>query len=204
MPYVRILSRPSTRCCHLVSSFSTRRLFRAPSRSPPLDPFGPSRLPGSLPSSRQHPSESTYAALPKHPLRSVRRRSQPLDGLLLTRAPRFISPSSRVQGCFVVQGLLSPCSAPPSSGDAAPLPLPFERFAGSCDPTPTLGRLGFEALLHTEKRSHRLGVEPGQRPLPSSRSISSRFTAPTDRAAASPLPTARGISTHSLCLRKGR
>jgi len=98
MPYVRILSRPSTRCCHLVSSFSTRRLFRAPSRSPPLEPFGSSRLPGSLPSSRHHPSESTSAALPRHPLRSVRRRSQPLDGLLLTRAPRFVSPSSRVQG----------------------------------------------------------------------------------------------------------
>jgi len=142
--------------------------------------------------------------LPEPALRSVRRRSQPHDGLLLTRAPRFVSPSSRVQGRFAVQGLLPPRSAPPSSGSAAPMPLPSERFSGSRDPPPTLVRPGFEALIHAEMRSHRLGVEPGRWPLPSSGSISSRFTAPTDGAAASPLPTARGISTYGLRLRARR
>lgn len=105
----------------------SRRLFRAPSRSPPPDPFGPSRLPGSLPSSRHHPSESTIAGLPEPPLRSVRRRSQPHDGLLLTRAPRFISPSSRVQGRSPFRGsshraarhlrqvALPPCRCRPSA-----------------------------------------------------------------------------------------
>lgn len=46
MPLTRVPSRPSTRCFHPVSSFDFRRLYRAPSRSPPLDPFGASRLPG--------------------------------------------------------------------------------------------------------------------------------------------------------------
>lgn len=97
---------------------------------------------------------------PKHPLGSVHRRSQPPDGLLLARASRFISPSSHVQRWFGVQGLLSPRSSAPSSGVVAPMPLPSERSSGSHDPPSTLGRLGFEALLHAEQRSHRLGVEP--------------------------------------------
>jgi hypothetical protein len=78
------------------------------------------------------------------------------------------------------------------------------RSSGSRDPPSTLGRLGFEALLHAEQRSHRLGVEPDRRPLPSSRSVSSRFTATTDGAAASPLPTAHGISTYAVRLREPR
>jgi hypothetical protein len=177
VPLTRVLSRPSTRLLRLVSSFDFRRLFRAPSRSPPPDPFGSSRLPGSLPSSRHHPSESTTAALP--------RASASFRPQAITASRRF-TPHSGSEVCFTlepcpgmfgVQGVLSPRSAPPSSGGAAPLPLPSGRSAGSRDPPPTSRRLGFEASLHAEQRSHRLGVEPGRQPLPSSRSVSSRFPA---------------------------
>jgi len=66
----------------------------------------PSPLLGFLPSSRHHPVCPLAAKVATPPLRSVLRRSQPLDGLLHTRLRRLVSSCSRVQG-IPVQGLLS-------------------------------------------------------------------------------------------------
>jgi len=56
-------------------------------------------------------------------LRSVLRRSQPLDGLLRSLASRLISSSSRVQGPIPFRGFSLVAAPSPSSGDASPMPL---------------------------------------------------------------------------------
>jgi len=145
------------------------RLFRAPSRSPPPVPFRDrqsARVPDPLRDiTRARPP---LAEPSRAPLRSVHRRSQPLDGLLRSLASRLVSSSSRVQGPIPFRGF-SLCAAPsPSSGDASPLPLAARSLSEPSGSPSTPGGLGFEALFRTEKRSHRLGDEPGRWPLPSS------------------------------------
>jgi hypothetical protein len=118
------------------SSELLRSLHRARLSTPAL-------LPGSRPSSRPHPLASTDRAtgprgprstissapargiqsrgrLPHRPLRSVLRRSQPLDGLLRDRARGLVSSRSHVQD-HSVQGLLSPRSSALSSRPPCPL-----------------------------------------------------------------------------------
>jgi hypothetical protein len=58
------------------------------------------------------------------PLCSVRRLSQPLDGLLRSAGCGFIPSHSHVQD-FPVQGLLSPRSRPLSSRGTSPMPLDY-------------------------------------------------------------------------------
>jgi hypothetical protein len=102
-------------------------------------------------------------------------------------ASRRFAPHSGSEVCFT----LEPCPGIFSrSGDFSlraarrlhQASLPPCRCRPSARPDLTIRRPpserpGFEALLHAEQRSHRLGVEPDRRPLPSSRSVSSRFPA---------------------------
>jgi len=102
-------------------------------------------------------------------LRSVLRRSQPLDGLLRARLRGLISSRSRVQGSFLVQGFLSPRSNPSSSEGTAPLPLSAAR-SPTFRSMPTAVVLDFEAFLRTELRSSEFAMKLSRQPLPSSSS----------------------------------
>lgn len=170
-------SRPSAGRFHPASLFLLRRLFRAPSRQLCPTLSGGASCQGLVPRYDITRTRPPVARAPRASLRSVLRRSQPLDGLLRARAPRLVSSSSRVQGLSAVQGLLPPRSAALSSSVASPLPLATGRSAGPFDPPSTSGGLGFEASFHAKARSHRLGVEPDRWPLPSSGCFSSRCPA---------------------------
>jgi len=110
---------------------------------------------------------STCAGVPS-PLRSVHRRSQPLDGFLRTRA---------LQACFIPQPRPGPSL--PFRGfflraadsllqeDRAPLPLACERSPNRSSAA-TLTRPDFEALLHTKRRFKGSIIKSCLRPLPSS------------------------------------
>jgi hypothetical protein len=117
-------------------------------------------------------------------LRSVLRFSQPLDGLLRTRAARvYFAPQPR-PGFQPVQGIISRCSRSPSSRESLP-PCRWlrTRSAAPKDLRPRTRHLDFEASLHTGQRALRFGDQPRRRPLPSSGSLSSR----------SPLGLGRGL-----------
>jgi len=136
---------------HLASLSVRRRLFRAPSRSPLPRPFGRGACQGSFPRHDITRARPPVARAPGAPLRSVLRRSQPLDGLLRVRASRLVSSSSRVQGLSAVQGLLSPRSAPLSSSVASPLPLTARALVSDLAiRRPHPEGLGFEAFRPRE------------------------------------------------------
>lgn len=88
-----------------VHSSLKRISFGVPSSQPPPSPFGAGRhLPRFSPSldmTRSRPQTRDSHV----PLRSVLRRSQPLDGLLRVLAHGFISSRSRYQGTVPFRGL---------------------------------------------------------------------------------------------------
>lgn len=96
--------------------------------TPAHDPFGTRLLPGFHPSSRHHRVRPLASRVPKSSIRSVRRRSQPLDGFLRTPASRACYiPQPRPGYLCSFRGLPSPRSRRfPHRNRAAPLPL----FAG--------------------------------------------------------------------------
>jgi hypothetical protein len=106
------------------------------------------------------------ARVPKSSLRSVLRRSQPLDGLLRSAARELVSSHSRVQG--VSRSGVSPlCTATLPHREE----LPPCRWRESRSPTNRLPRamlLDFEAFLHAESRVTGSAVRPRPQPLPSS------------------------------------
>lgn len=118
---------------------------------------------GFRPSPRRHHSASTRAGVPKSPLRSVPRHSQPLDGFLRAAARRLVSSRSRAQDHFPCRGfslrtavLLPQKAVPPCRSNKVRSPasgLPRTKLAD------------FEALLRTEPRAVGSGVS-----LPDSRS----------------------------------
>jgi hypothetical protein len=131
-------------------------LFRVPSLSLPSSSLsGADRLPGSLPSSRRDRLRPLFSRVPKSSIRSVRRRSQPLDGFLRNPAPR---------ACFIPQprpgrfarsgGYLLLAAVVPSSRRPAPVPLFDGRSPGRIL-TATAGALGFEALFRAGARARR-------------------------------------------------
>lgn len=89
---------------HLASLSVRRRLFRAPSRSPLPRPFGRGACQGSFPRHDITRARPPVARAPGAPLRSVLRRSQPLDGLRRSPAPGLVSSPSRVQGSIPSRG----------------------------------------------------------------------------------------------------
>jgi len=64
-----------------------------------------------------------------------------------------------------IQGLLSPCSRPSFRKNRPP--CGWRSRADRLAPVATLGRLHFEASVHTEQRSRRNRGDPPRRPLPS-------------------------------------
>lgn len=118
-----------------------------------------SSLPEFRPSSRHHSRASTHSREDSS-LATFRPR-------VLT-TPRRFSPLSSSGACFIPEprpGHTPRPGASPSaqrlsvsSTAAAPLPLSSRRSSGRSTRSPHPGRLGFEALLHAETRSHRLGV----------------------------------------------
>lgn len=99
---------------HLQSSISPNpaRTFRRAQR--------PTRISVLI---RHHLEASTYVRLSKTTLRSVLRRSQPLDGLLRSLACELISSRSPTQDSCPFRGFLSSHSHDCSSQPFAPMPL---------------------------------------------------------------------------------
>lgn len=190
-------SRPSARCFHPASLYLLRCLFRAPSRSPPLLPFGRSVLPGSRPSSRHHPSESTSRGGSQGPA--------PFRPQAFAASRRF-APRSGSEACFILEPRSGKClpfrgfslRAGRRSRRASLPPCRWHtgRSAEPCGPPATSGGLDFEAFLHAKARSRRLGVEPDRRSLPSSGSFSSRYPALRIGPRLPREPTARGVVGH--------
>ena len=84
-------------------------------------PFGPSMpTEGLIPHRGVTGARTLGAEVPRPPLRSAHRLSQPLDGFLRTPACELISSRNHVQGSSPFKGLLPLCSHPPSSGGACP------------------------------------------------------------------------------------
>lgn len=135
-----------------VRSSSERLHFPRRSR-----PFGLERyLPGSWPSSRPHRLASTHARVPKPPLRSVLRRSQPLDGFLRKLACRLVSSRSRVQDPSRSGASLSVQPPLLVAAIVAPLPLPPHR--SSVARWPRIRRPGFEACSTRRRVADREAV----------------------------------------------
>jgi hypothetical protein len=101
----RLINRPWSVRIRTSSSSLKRISFGVPSPQPPSPPFGADshlpRFPPSLDMTRSRPQTRESHV----PLRSVLRRSQPLDGLLRVLAHGFLSPRSRYQGSVPSRGL---------------------------------------------------------------------------------------------------
>lgn len=133
-----------------------RVLSRVPSLPLPPAPLGAGALPGFLPSSRRHRARPHLARPPRASLRSVRRCSQPLDGLLRAPAPRACFIPQPLKGHLPVQGLLSLCSHGFLVGSESPLAVGDGRSVSSRSQA-TRRRLGFEVFIRTGPRSGRSG-----------------------------------------------
>jgi len=114
---------PSTRASDRpASSFHVRvaspELLRALTSAQAVS--GRAACQGFLPSSRHHRGASTFARAPRASLRSVHRRSQPLDGLLRSPAPGLVPSPSRVQGVGSRSGASLPAQRLPPRRRARP------------------------------------------------------------------------------------
>jgi hypothetical protein len=162
----RSLSRPAVprACDGPGSSFSLRVLFRVPSFVRSRRDTGLLRRPGQparvlRPSPRHHPRASTSRGGSHSPLRSVRRRSQPLDGLLRAPASRACSIPQPCPGHSLVQGLLSPRSQLASSAMLCPPAVP--RASAQVITHLATGAAATSGLfLRAEQRTHRRMVNP--------------------------------------------
>jgi hypothetical protein len=86
---------------------------------------------GFRPSSRHHCGASTCARASRASLRSVLRRSQPLDGLLRAATHELVSSRNRVQGSLSFRGFFLSAAVLPRRKDPAPLPLAPQRSPSS-------------------------------------------------------------------------
>jgi hypothetical protein len=153
--------------------------FRVPSHLSPARCLStPGRLLGFLALPRHPRSASTHARPP-------RPRYVPSTGF---RSPATVCSALRLGGLFhppamsralPVQGLLPPHSHPPSSGGAAPLPLPSAALAGPRGPTAARRELGFEALLRAEMRAVETVIGRSASRSPPQVSVSSRCSVPS-------------------------
>lgn len=180
------------------------RLFRAPSLPRPPDLFRDglaARVSALLATSpvRVHHSRGFQPSL-----RSVPRRSQPLDGFLRAPAPRLVSSSSRVQGVFSVQGLLPSRSASPLVEGCCPLAVAAAPLTRPSREESPRNDASASRLLST-RRSVPSGpvIRPRRRPLPSSGS-SPPGPLPLGISTGSPAPSARGVFGFGLRLRARR
>jgi len=177
-------NRPSAESCESVSFPRVASPLRSFFVSPPCCSFRSCRPAGGSSLFAASPMASTVAGLPRRPLRSVLRFSQPLDGFRHHRLRGLIASRGHVQGSR-------------RSGDS-PAPQPSRLVAGPClravavraltgEPAATLGRLDFEALLRGSMRSSGSGFSPSLRSLPSAAFSSLRCSLP----AVDPVP--RGL-----------
>jgi len=155
--------RPFDRGFILPSSISPSEFLRSDSRSPPFR--ARVLLPGFRPSSRLHRCASTATKVTKPSLRSVLRRSQPLDGLLR---------ASALQACSIPQPRPGPISFRVFSLAAATLPrrkeVPPRRqnsLAHRPKPMPTGAFFDLGVLIRVEQRSDDSAVSlaTGRSPL---------------------------------------
>jgi len=175
----------------------SRLLFGVSSSVLPAAPFGaacPARVPSLTAAS---PKVSTHTGVPRLPLRSVLRLSQPLDGLRHLSASRaYCIPQPRA-------GLLRSGASPdrqPSWLVTTPSLLAVTARALTGMPAATFERLDFEVLLRRPVRSSGsvFSLPVGRSPLRllppsgSPRSPSTRFPGPSaldfSPAASSPTP----------------
>jgi hypothetical protein len=106
------------------------------------------------------------AGVPKSPLRSVLRRSQPHDGLLRSAARELVSSHSRVQGS-ARSGVLPLYTATLPHREELP-PCRCDEARSPTNRLPRAKPLDFEAFVHAESRAAGSAVKPCPRPLPSS------------------------------------
>ena len=99
-------------------------------------------------------------------LRSVLRRSQPLDGFLRSAARELVSSHSRVQGSSC-SGVSPLCTATLPRREELP-PCRWRKIRSPMNRLPRSRRFDFEAFLHAESRVVGSAVRPRPRPLPSS------------------------------------
>jgi hypothetical protein len=112
------------------------------------------------------PVRLPVTGVPKSPIRSVLRRSQPPDGLFRSEAHKLVSSCNRVQGA-PRSGVWPLCTATLPRREE----LPPCRWCEARSPTnrlPQTTHLDFEAFLHTESRITSSAVRPRPRTLPSS------------------------------------
>jgi len=135
-----------------------------------LQPYHCSRLStrattylGFRPSPRHHHGASTRTGAPESPLRSVLRRSQPLDGFLRAVACRLVSSRSRAQDHFPFRGF--PLSTAVLLHQKAVPPCRWNKARSPASGLPQTKLVDFEALLRTEPRAVGSGII-----LPDSRS----------------------------------
>jgi hypothetical protein len=109
------------------------------------------------------------ARVPKSPLGSVHRRSQPLDGLLRVELAGLFHPAAASRA-FPVQGFRRSAQPPSLVERSCPLAVgarsahrPMNR-----NRLPQTRHPDFEAFLHAESRVEGSAVRPHPRPLPSS------------------------------------
>lgn len=136
------------------------------------------------------------AEAPRAPLRSVHRRSQPLDGLLLARAPRLVSSSSHVQGNVCRSG----ASLSAQGGALVERRCPLAVGTPEARPNLAVRRPRPEAstsrLFSTRRRvlaGSVLSLTGGRSPH---RVRLLQVPCAPDRAATSSRPTARGVVGH--------
>jgi hypothetical protein len=129
---------------------------------------------GFVPSSRHHSKAATiYHGASQAPLRSVRRFSQPLDGLFRSPARRLISSRCHVQGHLSFRGFSPVAATLPHRKELSSMSLlprrshprsDFRRLA--CKSTRDASRL--RGLYLRQAAFLRSGYSPRPKPLPSS------------------------------------
>jgi hypothetical protein len=142
---------PGARCSWFIlpCGLSSSEYLRFCSRQAPFD--AELYLPGFRPSSRYHRARPLDTEVPKLPLRSAHRLSQPLDGLLRPQLRGLVPSRSHVQGSSRT-GASPSVQRPSLVGKNCPHAVVRSALTAPERATATLGILDFEAFFHTKKR----------------------------------------------------